>query len=162
MKSYYLFPSRWKKIGWIVFVPACLMGLVWIFLGEDAIVFKTKVLALAVDEISFGDDSVSGFFEIVKNNVVDEIIGILIIVGGLLVAFSKEEKEDELISKLRLESLVWATYINYIILVLAIILVYGISFYWIFIFNMFTILIIFIARFNFLLHKLKKANRHAE
>jgi hypothetical protein len=79
---------------------------------------------------------------------------VLIILSGLVVAFSKEKLEDELISSIRLKSLVWATYVNYGVLLLAFIFVYDLSFLWIMIFNMFTILVFFIIRFNWQLRKL--------
>jgi hypothetical protein len=84
----------------------------------------------------------------VKNNVFDELIGLLLIAGGLFIAFSKEETEDEFIAKIRLESLVWATYFNYAILMLSVIFVYGMSFFGVLVFNMFTLLLFFIIRFN--------------
>ena len=91
-----------------------------------------------------------GFFKIVENSVIDEIIAIAIIVGGLLVGFSKEKVEDEFIYKLRKDSLVWAIIFNYVILLLAIIFVYDFTFFDILVFNMFTPIIFFVVRFNFL------------
>ncbi|VAW16950.1 hypothetical protein MNBD_BACTEROID05-629 [hydrothermal vent metagenome] len=96
------------------------------------------------------------FVGIVNNNILNEILGISMIVGSILVAFSKEKDEDEFISKIRLESLVWATYLNYAILFLAFIFVYDLSFLWVMIFNMFTILIFFIIRFNWQIRKFRK------
>ena len=96
------------------------------------------------------------------NNVLNEICGVLIILSGLLVAFSKEKEEDELISMIRLESLVWATYWNYAILLLGFVLVYDMAFLTVMVFNMFTILILFIIKFNWALHKLKKSLLYEE
>ena len=56
-------------------------------------------------------------FEWNTNNIADEIASILLIIGGILVAFSKTKDEDEYISKIRMESLIWATYVNYFILI---------------------------------------------
>ena len=75
---------------------------------------------------------------------------------------SEAEKMDEMISKIRLESLVWATYINYGILLLAMIFVYDMSFLWVMILNMFTILIFFIIRFNWQILKFKKLRRETK
>ena len=95
------------------------------------------------------------FFGMTENNILNEIMGALIIVSGLLVAFSKEKVEDEYIAKTRLESLVWATYLNYGILLIALLFVYDLSFFWVMIFNMFTLLLFFIVRFNYQVYKLK-------
>jgi hypothetical protein len=53
------------------------------------------------------------FIGIVNNNILNEILGVVIILSLLVVAFSKEKSEDEYISKIRLESLVWSVYLNY-------------------------------------------------
>ena len=83
-----------------------------------------------------------------QNNILNEILGISTIIGGLIVAFSREPDEDELILRIRLECLVWAIYWNYGILLIAFLFVYDFSFYWVMIFNMFTPLLLFVIRFN--------------
>ena len=81
----------------------------------------------------------------------------LMIVSGLFVGFSRLEDEDEYISKLRLESLVWSVYANYLVLLIAFLFVNGMSFMWIMIFNMYTILFFFIIRFHWSLYQFKNS-----
>ena len=83
-----------------------------------------------------------------ENNILNEILGVLVIISAIMIAFSKESDEDEFIANIRLKSLVWATYWNYGILLLAFLLVYNFSFYWVMVFNMYTILLLFIVKFN--------------
>jgi hypothetical protein len=151
MKTNYLFPNRFKKIGWLLFIPGILLGIVYLIYQSDISLFDIKVFAIA-EKVIFND---ADFFTISENNVLDEISSILLIIGALLIAFSKEKTEDEFISKIRLESLVWATYINYAILILAIIFVYDMTFFWVLVFNMFTLLVFFLIRFNWALYKSK-------
>ena len=158
MKRTFLFPHRYKKVGWLLLLPSFMIGLFSLILEWEPTWLDCSVPAIFIDEV-FGQSELIG---VVKNNVLNEICGILIIVGGILVAFSKEKVEDEFIAKLRLESLVWATYVNYTILLLAMVLVYDFSFFWVMIFNMFTTLIIFIIRFNWMIAKLKKNLRNEE
>ena len=80
----------------------------------------------------------------------------------MFIAFSKEKNEDEFINKIRLDSLVWATYVNYIVLIISTIFVYEFTYLWVMIINMLTTLIFFIIRFNWQLIKLKKAMSHEE
>jgi len=47
---------------------------------------------------------------------------LLVAIGLFLIAFSKEKIEDEQISQLRLDSLQWAIYLNYLMLVVSLIL----------------------------------------
>jgi len=151
MKTNYLFPNRFKKIGWLLFIPGIILGIVYLIYQSDITLFNIKIFAIA-EEAIFSD---AKFFSISENNVLDEISSILLIIGALLIAFSKEKSEDEFISKIRLESLVWATYINYAILILAIIFVYDMTFLWVLVFNMFTLLVFFLIRFNWALYKSK-------
>jgi hypothetical protein len=73
-----------------------------------------------------------------------------------MIAFSKEKVEDERINTLRLESLLWAVYINTILLILAIIFLYGEAFLQVMTYNICTPLILFIARFNSVMFKDKR------
>ena len=151
MKTNYLFPNRFKKIGWLLFIPGIILGILCLIDQSGISFFDIKVFAIAEKSI-FSDAS---FFSISENNVLDEISSILLIIGALLIAFSKEKTEDEFISKIRLESLVWATYINYAILIFSIIFIYDMTFLWVLVFNMFTLLVFFLIRFNWALYKSK-------
>ena len=102
----------------------------------------------------WGDSSV--IFGLDKVNLASTIIGILFILGAVMVAFAKEKHEDEFISKTRLESFLWATYINYAILIFCFLFFYGDGFLYVMIFNMFTVIILFIVRFNIMLFRSTK------
>jgi hypothetical protein len=73
-----------------------------------------------------------------------------------MVAFAKEKHEDEYIAKTRMESFLWATYINYAILLFCFMFFYGVGFMYVMIFNMFTLIILFIIRFNYVLYRSTK------
>ncbi|GCC51471.1 hypothetical protein SanaruYs_16960 [Chryseotalea sanaruensis] len=88
-----------------------------------------------------------------RNELTDEILGGGLIIGLMMLAFSREKIEDEFVSKMRLESLLWAVYVNYILLILAFFFVYGNFFLDVIIYNMYTILLFFIGRFNFLMYR---------
>lgn len=153
MQIKYLFPYKYRKIGWIILIPSFILGIFYLTNGY----YSPDFLDVKIPQVkiqSFRTDT----FKYFKNNILDEIIGVLLLVSLLFVAFSKEKNEDEFISKIRLESLVWATYFNYAILLLAIIFVYDFQFLNVMIINMFTILIIFIIRFNWEIWKFKKVN----
>ncbi len=158
MKTNYLFPHQYKRIGWFLFIPGVLLGILFLIAQSDISILNFKVLSIA-EQRFFGE---TVFFSIVENNVLDEITGLLLIIGALLIAFSKEKSEDEFISKIRLESLVWATYINYAILIFTIMFVYDMIFFWVLVFNLFTVLIFFIIRFNWALYKSKNQIRDEE
>lgn len=154
MKTNYLLPNKYKIFGWILFSIGIIAG-IFLFLNDyEFSGLKTKVFSIYNEGIFDGDDS--GFFKIVENSIADEIASLAIILGGLTIAFTREKIEDEFIYKLRKDSLVWALIFNYIILALTIIFIYEITFLNVLVFNMFTPLIFFIIRFNFL--KLKSGS----
>ncbi|MDQ3073570.1 MAG: hypothetical protein M3Q97_09950, partial [Bacteroidota bacterium] len=128
MKHNYLLPHRYKNIGWFILIPALILGVTHLFFYEmEGDYVQRNVFAIVNNELF----SKTQYFTMVSTNVVDEIAGIGIIIGGLLVAFSKEKVEDEFIARLRLESLMWATYVNYGILALAMLFIYGMAFFWV-------------------------------
>ncbi|ASB50238.1 hypothetical protein [Alkalitalea saponilacus] len=159
MKTNYLFSSKFKKTGWLLFVTGIFLGLIYLIYQPEPTFLNVSVSSIAEQQSLFSKVS---FFSMTKTNLFDEIVGLLLIIGALLVAFSKEKTEDELISKIRLESLVWATYINYAVLITTIIFVYDFAFLWVLKFNMFTILIFFIIRFNWALYKSKTLLQNEE
>ena len=96
-------------------------------------------------------------FGFINTNITSTVVGILFIVGAIFVAFSKEKREDEFIANLRLSSLLWAVFVNYLLLIISFAFIYGSAFLNVMIYNMFTVLIIFIARFNYILYKNSKS-----
>lgn len=157
MKTNYLLSNRFKKIGWILFIPSIILGLLFVIFQFQPKFLDIKVFAILGDQ---GPFSGTTFCNIIKTNVTDEIIGTLLIISLCLIVFSKEKEEDEFIARIRLESLLWATYINYAILILAILFVYGGSALWVVIFNIYTILLFFIIRFNWIIVKSRKLARN--
>jgi len=158
MKSNYLFPHRFKKIGWFILIPTIIIGILSVISEWEPPFLDVRVFALFIDDFG-GKDQLMGF---ANNNILNEILGVLMIVSSILVAFSKEKNEDEFIANIRLKSLVWATYWNYGILLVAFLLLYDFSFYWVMVFNMFTILILFILKFNWSVWKLEKLTENEE
>ena len=158
MKLNYLFPHRYKKIGWIILVPSLIMGLLVVIYDLEPEILDANVPAFFIDNFN-GEKE---FFGIINNNLFNEICGVFLLISLIVIAFSKEREEDELIVKIRLDSLVWATYLNYTILLLAMLFMYEFSFLWVMIFNMFTILLFFIIRFNWQVNKLNKSMTHEE
>jgi len=152
MPTKLLLPNRFKRIGWFILIPATILGLVLCYYEFGADWMHAKVFAIASD----------GFFENHKyftfrdTNITNTVIGSLFIIGAMLVSFSKEKNEDEFIAEIRLTSLLWAVCVSYILLLAAFLLVYGTPFLDVMVYNMFTVLIIFIIRFNFLLYKYSK------
>jgi hypothetical protein len=80
------------------------------------------------------------------------------IAGLLLAGFSRERIEDEQISKLRLESLQWAIYLYYLILIVSLILYKGNDIGQVLRFNLKFPLIFFIIRFRWVIFRLNRSS----
>jgi len=156
MKTKMLLPNKFKKPGWIMLIPTTLFGLYIIFSDFEFDFLNARVFAFFSDEI-IGDSVTMGF---IHTNLTYTITGIIFIISAFFVAFSREKTEDEFIARIRLESLLWATYINYGILLFCFLFFYDFGFFYVMIINMFTILVIFIIRFQYLLHRAKKSLSH--
>ncbi|MEZ0539299.1 hypothetical protein [Fibrella arboris] len=139
MTTRLLFPHRFRLIGWIIFVPSAILGLATLYADYE------------ISWLTFGTvDTVIG---IAQNNMTNELAGIGVIVGLLLAAFSKEQLEDEMIGQIRLEALQWSVYVNYFVLAISMLIVYDADFFNVMVYNMFTMLLVFIGRFHWLIFK---------
>jgi len=159
MKTHFLFPNKFKTIGWILFVPSFIASLI-ISIANLNIDNYWVVKVFAFTET--GIMSSNHYFSVIKNSIVDEVLLFSLIIGGLLVGFSKLKIEDEFTSKIRYESLVWATYLNYGLILFFTIFVYGFSYLNVLFFNTFTLLLFFIVRFHYLIYKLNKTSNDDE
>lgn len=137
MKKDFLFPYAFRKAGWFLLVVSTIYGL----MGAYGQLLPHPISIYLAN---------SG----VENSFYDELSSLGVICGLMFVAFSREKHEDEMTEKIRLESLQWSVYINYFLLFLAIVFVYGIDFILILEANIFTVLIVFIIRFRWYIARL--------
>ena len=149
MKTKWLFPHRFRLIGWIVFIPSAILGLAAMYNDFKVDWLKADWLSESITITSH--DSITHLMD--DQDLTDEIAAIGVIAGLLLIAFSREKVEDEMIGQLRLEALQWSVYANYIVLAIAILTVYDTAFFEVMVYNMFTVLLVFIARFRWLLYR---------
>ena len=158
MNARFLFSQAFKPIGWFLLLVGIVLEIILMLNDFEYPTIEMSIYPLIGEHDMFSKPH----FEWSKNNIADEIAAILIIVGGIFVSFSKTKDEDEYISKIRMESLIWATYVNYMVLLVAILFVFDLTFFNVMICNMFTILLFFIARFQFMLYKSKKGFQDEE
>ena len=125
-----LFPHSFQRISWVVFAISAAIGAY----------------------ILFTDNTDSYLL----NNIA--IIGTCI--GAILATCSREEVEDEMTGQIRLNSLLTALYINYAILIVCSLLIYDLDFLSVMLYNMFTILLIFMVVFRWKIWQVKKATEN--
>jgi hypothetical protein len=146
----FLFPQQYRTLGWIILIPAILTTLILILGGYEMSSFlQTNIFAIANLDIL----SKPEYFTVIENSFSDEILLILIIIGGLMAGFSKHAQEDELIAKIRHESLVWAVYINFGLMLVATLFFYGLFYLNMMVLNIFSLLFFFLIRFQLKLYQ---------
>jgi hypothetical protein len=153
----YLFNYKWKRIsGWIFYLTIP-VGMYLLFTDSFEDLLKIQVFSLFHYETIFTTSDTENIigsrgFQWIENGFVDEILTFVIIVSGIIHSFCKEKIEDELISKLRMDSLVISLYINYGVLIFFNFFVYELSYIYVMVFHLFTILILFNLIFRYKLN----------
>lgn len=147
----YGFASKHKAWSGWVFYLLLIAGAI-VHFGFDGEVFE-EYLTLPV--LSFLYDPLfnegSGLFT--RNNIIDEVITIGLVISGLVHGFSREAVEDELISKMRMEALAWSLFWNCGFLILGTLFIYGVYYFQVMTMEMFMILLLFNLRFSWMLRK---------
>jgi len=124
MKSIYLFPNKLKIPALLLFLCSAVL-----FTLDATEIFtlpeiETSVLAIVSDDGNIFKPTAE-YSSIIKNSITDEIIECMFFIGGIILAFSKEKIEDEMITYIRLKSLVYATYFLFSLLILNELFIYG-------------------------------------
>ena len=82
---------------------------------------------------------------------------LLMVIGLILIAFSKEKIEDEQISRLRLDSLQWAVYVNYAVLIVSLLVMNRIDNHFMLAMDTWIPLLFFIIRFRWAIFRLDQS-----
>lgn len=149
MKNQLLLPHRYKVPGWIVF------SVFTIAHSICNIIYPRTHDGVALEIPGFTWEYISKF-DWANPNLTLVLVTSGMLIGLLMICFSKEQKEDEFISFIRLRSWQWSVLVSYSILFLANWLLYGLAFLSFMIYNVLLTPVIFIIKFHFSLFLLKR------
>lgn len=142
-KRGFLLPPIFSKIGLVILVPFTLLGLFIMFAG--------------VEEIHFGRFfSATGNHLEIESRILNNITIIGLLVGLIFATCSKEKHEDEMISAVRLDSLLLALYISTALLIVAVLCLYSNNFYEFLIYHMFILPLTFLVIFKYKMWRLNR------
>ena len=152
MKSNYLFPIIFRKIGWGVFIPFLIWGVGYLISGGTFIeIAGSNTLAL------FDGLTDTNIFSIAKNDSwTDEIIVVFLTISMLFIGFSKEKDEDECIASIRMNALIWAIMVNSILLIICTLVIFGTPYLNFMTIYMFSLLFLFITRYFWTLYRFRR------
>jgi len=139
MKPNFLFPYWFRYLGWgcvIAHVPLSIIG-------------RSRGMTNVLDQPT----TVETLFN--AEHLFFITTALLMALGLFFVAFAKERMEDEQIWHLRLDSLRWAIYINYIILLVSLVSISDTAH--ILELNLWVPLLFFIIRFRWVLFRLNRS-----
>ena len=139
MKNHFLFPYWFRYLGWglvILHVPLSMLG-------------RSHGMTSVLDN----GPTHSGLFS--GEHLFFICTALLMATGLFLVAFAKEKIEDEQIWHIRLDSLRWAIYVNYLILIISLIFIEDVGH--MLELNLWVPLIFFIIRFRWVIYRLNRS-----
>ena len=142
-----LLPHSFKKIGWVILIPT--LGVLMLIDGFNG--YPTYLMPAQ------GTACYETLCSATTGRALNNIALVGICIGGIFVACSRERIEDEMISRIRLNALLTALYVNYALLIATALCTYDLSFLYVMIYNLLTMLLIFLAVFRWKLWRLKHA-----
>ena len=146
MNKNLLLPHAFKKIGWVLFLPTLLLGLL-----------------MAVDGFNgFPSFLRSGPYSESAARIWNNIVLVGILLGVLFICCSRERVEDELIGRIRLNALLAALYLTTGIAVVSTLLLYEVAYLYFMIFNLALLPVLFLVIERTMLWRLRKAVPHEE
>lgn len=154
METRFLISHKFRRIGAILFILGVL-GTAFAISDFEPEFLEVDVIMLFADDEVFGQQE-SELVDIRTENIFNELVGLFVIVGGVLLLLSKRKQEDEMMVKLRLESILWAAKINAFLLILSLLFIYGLSFYFVMVFNLGLLYALFAVRFEWAVSRLRK------
>jgi hypothetical protein len=138
MKSRFLFPYWCRYLGWSLVIAHVPMSIIGRANGMINPLDNPPTQSLFTGEHLF-------FI----------CTSLVMALGLFIVAFSREKIEDEQIWHVRLDSLRWAIYINYLVLIASLIFIYDTAH--ILELNLWVPLIFFIIRFRWVIYRLNRS-----
>lgn len=101
MKTHLLFPNKFKVIGWVLFALGFILGAAYLY-------WDFRIPGFGLKFSGIGNTSQPEY-----EDFTNELALTLVIAGLLITAFAKEKVEDELIAKMRANSLYWAVLVGF-------------------------------------------------
>ena len=159
--SRFLLPRGFKVPGFCLLAVGAILGVLYCVIPDTISVSVNDIRELfGASRIKVSPTFLGGYTA--DSDLIMTIIGLLMVVGGVFVGFSRNREENEFIEQIRFESLLLSIYLNSIALVACLIFVWGLSFVTVMFCSLFSVLCIFIVCFYVRVFINKKTIRNEE
>ena len=149
MKNKLLLPRIYRPIGCIL-LPLAIAVMVAFYSYSFTIPFLHYHPGQVTNALSGESDFIlSKTFSADYTGTVGMVLTFLSL---FMIAFSREKNEDEYVGFIRMKALQISVYANYLVLGIASLIIFGLSFFTVMVMNMFTILVLFILIYQYHLH----------
>lgn len=162
MKRTFLFPSYFRKIGWIISIITLLYLVIGGIFFEDIYNFSFKMPAIVGLEKIYNFIPQKDYFVLTDTSFMATLFPVLMIIGLVFISFSRERNEDEYVSKIREKALVWSVLITCVVLVLSILLIYGFDAIYVFWFDFLFFLLLFVIKFRIDIFRFNRSTKKDE
>ncbi len=143
MKKNLLLPYSFKKIGWAILIPALILGILTLVSDLDGLPDKFLKSCEFLHSSS-------------ANRTVNNIAIIGIILGSVLASCSKEKVEDEMISAVRMNSLLLTLYIDFGLLIISSLFIYDFEYFYVMAVNLCMLPVLFLILWNVNKYKMRR------
>jgi len=143
MKGFsYLLPRGFRFVGLIFAGVGTFLGIMRFYFGVKPDLLDQKVFAVYSVYLK------TRTMKIESNQLIEEIVGLLVILGLLMIAFAREKNETPQISAVRLKAFFISFYINAAFLIFSILFTFGLAFIYMTVLNLVLPLSIYIIVFQ--------------
>lgn len=157
MGKTYMFAPVFRKIGYVL-LSVALLFFVACMIWKELLDISYPMFSLTPGVMENFDEPAKFFNPRILNGGWFEIFMTMMCVGCVFVAFSKEKVEDECITQIRMNSLIWSLLVNMVFVLISTLFVYGWSYLIVMAVYPFSTFFLFMIKYNISLYKFRKSN----
>ena len=143
-KLSYLLPRSFRFMGYMFTIAGTILGIMRFYFGFKPDMLDQKVFAVYSVYLK------TKTLKIESNQLIEEIVGLLVILGLFMIAFAREKNENPQVSSIRLKAFFISFYLNAIFLIASIIFTFGLAFIYMTVLNLILPLSLYIIAFRIL------------
>lgn len=138
----YLLPGVFRPLGFMITITGVIIGIIRFYFGIKPGLLEGKVFAIYSVFLK------SKNLVVIKNQLIEGIVGLMLIIGLFMIAFAREKHERPEIDEIRLRAFFISFYLNTVFVIGIILFTFGFAFIYMTILSLFTQLLFYILLFR--------------